>query len=395
MGRMPHPDLFTVIKNPPVRFALLRITLLLLAVTLGACSAVSAPAAPAATLPPADAATPTPTQPPLPTGIPTATPTAVRTPPALPSGFTTGALNPLDTPHTYITDTCQYLRAKWDSSNAAPGTVVMVIMFHSITDGQVNYFDQVGVEEFNFLMRDLHEQGFEAITTAQLAAFMTQNARIPPRSVVLLVDDRKTRAYFDTHFKPYRDQWGWPVVNAWISNDDYVRQLALADNIALEQEGWVDHQSHGTVHNIPMTDDASDDYIKGEFEGSLSDLQTNFGKTPTAIIWPGGRFGVRPVQFARQYGYQLGFTVNPRGPLMFNWVPLANASDPARPSYIAEGAIGDPLMTLPRYWSTDARAHIGTVRQIGNAAAEYAQAVRATELEYYDIVCAPTYGVLP
>jgi hypothetical protein len=52
-------------------------------------------------------------------------------------------------------------------------------------------------------------------------------------------------------------------------------------------------------------------------------------------------------------------------------------------------------MTLPRYWDTDARAHIDTVRNISNEAVAYAEKNKAAELEYYDIVCAPTYGALP
>ena len=49
-------------------------------------------------------------------------------------------------------------------------------------------------------------------------------------------------------------------------------------------------------------------------------------------------------------------------------------------------------MTLPRYWDVDARAHLDDVRVLGNEAAAYAEQNKATELEYYDIVCAPTYG---
>ncbi len=80
---------------------------------------------------------------------------------------------------------------------------------------------------------------------------------------------------------------------------------------------------------------------------------------------------------------------------MYNWVPLTDGADPARPSYIPDGPIGDPLMTLPRYWDTDARAHIDTVRSIGEEATAYAEQNKAIELEYYDIVCAPTYGAIP
>src|SRR5690349_4784116 len=74
-----------------------------------------------------------PTGTPVPTDTPVPAATALRTPPALPAAFVAGQLNPLDTPHTYIEDTCQYLHDRWNPNNAAPGTVAMVIMFHGIT----------------------------------------------------------------------------------------------------------------------------------------------------------------------------------------------------------------------------------------------------------------------
>ena len=337
-----------------------------------------------------------PTNTPIPTETLIPSPTAVRTPPALPIGFTTSRLNPLDTPHTYIQDTCQYLQDKWNSNNASPGTIVMVIMLHGIKrDAADVTANDILAEDFKKMMNDLKDQGFEAISAMQMADFMDHNAKIPPRSVLIIQDDRRTGENFNDHFRPYRDQWGWPVVNSWISADDGPRALALQDNIALEAEGWVDHQSHGTVHNINMTDDATDEFIKGEFEGSIHDLQTNFNKTPIAIIWPGGGFGSRPVQFARQYGYRLGFTINPRGPVMYNWIPLADQPDPARPAYLPEGYVNDPRMVIPRYWPYQVRAELDNIRNIGKDAAAYAEQNRSIELEYYDIMCAPTLGAIP
>ena len=130
-----------------------------------------------------------------------------------------------------------------------------------------------------------------------------------------------------------------------------------------------------------------------ELQGAITNIQKYLNKTPIAYIWPGGGFTPRAAQLARQVGYRLGFTVNPRGPVMFNWVPLAD-NDPNQYA-IADGPVNDPLMVLPRYWDTDARAHIDTVTQIGDAATAYAQQNKATELEYYDIVCAPTLGPMP
>ncbi len=89
-----------------------------------------ATAQPTATSQPTSTATASPTETPIPTA------TAIRTPPALPAVFQTGELNPLDPPRTYISDTCQYLKDKWTSTNSAPGTVLMPIMFHSIIKGR-------------------------------------------------------------------------------------------------------------------------------------------------------------------------------------------------------------------------------------------------------------------
>ena len=73
-----------------------------------------------------------PTETPVPTETPIPTATIPRTPPALPVTYQTSLLNVEDIPRTYVSDTCQYLQNKWNPNNSAPGTVVMVIMFHGI-----------------------------------------------------------------------------------------------------------------------------------------------------------------------------------------------------------------------------------------------------------------------
>ena len=329
----------------------------------------------------------------LPTETPIPPPTAIRTPPALPATFAASQLNPLDTPHTYIEDTCQYLKDKWNPNHAAPGTVVMVIMFHGISQEKAERVHDISKQDFKKLMNDLKEQGFEAINATQLADFVDHNARIPLRSVVLIVDDRHRAESFNEHFRPYHEQWGWQVVNGWISAFG-AEDAFLPENVALANEGWVDYQSHGFIHNENMTDASTDEFLKQELEGSRENLQAQFNKTPVAIIWPGGNFGRRPVEAARQYGYRIGFTINPRGPILYNWVPLADQKDPARPIYLEEGYVNDPRMVLPRYWPYQVQAELDTVRTIGNQAAEYAAQNQATELEYYDIMCAPTYGAI-
>ena len=132
-----------------------------------------------------------------------------------------------------------------------------------------------------------------------------------------------------------------------------------------------------------------------ELQGSIDFIQEHYNKTPIAFIWPGGNFTHRGVQLARYVGYHVGFTVNPRGPIMFNWVPLADQADTNRPSYLPEGQVNDPLMVLPRYWPSQVLSEVDNVRVIGKEAAAYAEQNKAIELEYYNIVCAPALGPIP
>jgi peptidoglycan/xylan/chitin deacetylase (PgdA/CDA1 family) len=335
-----------------------------------------------------------PTETPLPTETPIPTAVIPRTPPALPPAFTTSVLNPLDTPHAYIQDSCQYLKAKWDPNNATPGTIVMVVMFHGINKDSVSLDDNdITVKEFDKLMKSLKELGFEAINAAQLADFLDTNARIPQRSVVLTYDDRHRAEAFE-HFRPYYEQWGWPVINGWISAFGGEDQF-LQENVNLSKEGWVDYQAHGVIHNINISPNSTDEFIYGELQGSIDNLQKYFEETPIAYIWPGGGFTPRGAQIARETGYRVGFTVNPRGPIMFNWIPLSDVIDPGHPLFIPEGPASDPRLTLPRYWPRQVMAQLDSIRVMGNDAAAYADQNKATELEYYDIVCAPTYGPIP
>jgi hypothetical protein len=302
-------------------------------------------------------------------------------------------LKPEDLPRTYVTDACQYLQNKWNPNNAAPGTVVMVIMFHSISKDQATNPNQIWAKDFKQLMKDLYEMGFQAINMEQMAAFMYDNAKIPQRSVLLIVDDRHFAEYFNDHFRPFYDQWGWPVVNAYIGLDE--RPDLWAENASLSAEGWVDYQAHGYIHNINISNSSTDEFIKSEMGGAITSLQKYMNKTPIAYIWPGGGFSARAVELAPQLGYKLGFTVNPRGPVMYNWVPQADSINQSNNVAIPETPAHNPLMTLPRYWDVNARGELDTVRQIGEQAVLYAEQNKAIELDYYNIVCAPAMGPIP
>ena len=341
---------------------------------------------------------PSPTFTPAPTGTPSPspTPTARRTPPHLPTLFNSPILPSGASPQTYIDNTCQYLKARWDPNKSEPGTVVMIVMYHSVTEDSNPLIDvsQVHHSDVAMTLEHAHEVGFQTITTEQLADFMESNTLIPRRSLLLIVDDRKRKEFYETHFVPYLEKYNWRITNAWISAADTPEYL-WQENREIQAQGWVDPQAHGVVHNVPAGLYSTDDFIRKELQGSIDAIQEHFGTRPQGYIWPGGGFTPRAVELAREVGYRVGFTTNPRGPVMYNWVPLASQPDPAHTFWMPEIPVNDPLMVLPRYWSIDAAYRIDDVINIGDQAAEAAALSRATELDYYDIVCKPLTGKIP
>jgi hypothetical protein len=297
--------------------------------------------------------------------------------------FQSSYLNPLDAPHTYVQDTCIYLINRWNRLNAEPGTVVMIVMFNEAI-----------LYDFGRIMGQLYDQGFKAINTQQFLTFMERNIRIPPRSVLIIQDNSHSASDLDKKFREYWEMWNWPVVNGWVSEPQTPESL-WRENIELERQGWVDHQAQGVIPGTLLSDDSSKIVISRELKGSITAFAEHYAKNPIAFIWPGGGFGQRPVEAARILGYQLGFTSNSRGPVMYNWVPLADKIDPARPTYIPEGNIHDPLMTLPRYSPDQIFDAIDQVRVTGNEAKAYAESNKAAEFAYYRIVCEPIYGKMP
>ena len=314
-------------------------------------------------------------------------------PPDLPEIYHSSLLPAQSLPHQYENDNCRIIKNRWGEGKAAPGTVVMPIMYRGIVKGSTAKKDtSITAEQHRQLIDELHRQGFTAINTEQFIAFLKNNEWIPERSVLLIVDDKHSEQHFIDNFKIYYDAWSWPVINGWISMANTSKQL-WAENTGLEESGLVDHQSMGTVRGVFMNDDSDDGILSNALKGSAEAIQEHFNKTPQAIIWPGGSFGNRPIEAAKAYGYQIGFTMNQRGPIMYNWIPLSDASDPSSSDVRTDGS-QDPLFVIPRYWAPDALPQVDIVRQIGDSAREYYESIRKTELEYYDIVCKPSMGEL-
>lgn len=312
---------------------------------------------------------------------PTLTATPTSTPPLLPS-FASKLIRPGVEPQTYLGNPCEYLRLRWSPENSPPGTVVVPVMFHSIRgDGKPvsegNFID-ITSEQFSMFIEYARQMGFETITAAQLADFLQNNARIPSRSLLMIVDDRRAGTV-EEFILPYLEENDWTVTLGWIIADTNNELWSRMER--LNATGRLDIQSHGLNH-VYITDQTPEEEVRQEIFDPIPILEEHFGQRPTTFVWPGGNFTTQSVQLAREAGYQLAFTAFSRGPLMFNWIPQG----------AEERAVGDPIMTLPRFWSPDLTLSLDIGMRIGKAAQAEALDKYSEEADYYRTYCA---GELP
>lgn len=367
-----------------------RMMLCSLLLALAACNLPSQPAG----VGPAASSSPSPFMPAAATATeaasvtPQATATVAGTPAPEPLLFESSVLRAGIEPVAYITDQCEYLQKRWDPAGSTPGTVVAAVMYHSVLPGNTppTLSQDINAETFDAIIATAERLGFETITTDELLRFLTDNAKIPPRSMILILDDRRPGTA-EQYFLPINEAKGWTTTLAWIIGDTDQRQgeragESLWDWIErLNDTGYFDLQSHGLNH-IPITEGLATDVVREELNANIPIMRQHFGQRPIAHIWAGGNYTAEGVAIAAEAGYQLGFTIHSRGPVQFNWIPQGEQ----------ERAIGNPLLLLPRFWDTAAVLNLEQTAQIGDGAEQYARENYAAEAAWFSQNCG---GSLP
>jgi peptidoglycan/xylan/chitin deacetylase (PgdA/CDA1 family) len=282
-------------------------------------------------------------------------------------------------PEIYIDEACEYLSMRWDPERSSPGTIVAPIMFHSVRKSGRPIEDATSISEeyFHAVLTRAHELGYQTITSEQLIAFLHENAKIPERSMYMVLDDR--RPGVTERFIPYLEYYDWTLTLGWIIEDQ--REYLWKQMEGLYKTGRLDVQSHGYWHRY-IVDETSEDIIREEIFKPIPIIEEHFGKPPIIFIWPGGNFTSQSVEIAHEAGYQLAFTAFAHGPLMFNWIPQTEE----------ENLVGDPLMTLPRFWSVTAWMDLTETVEVGQKALLHALQSYPEEAEWFQANCG---GELP
>ncbi len=328
---------------------------------------------------------PFPTETETPTVVPTETPlpTATSEPFDLET-FSTRLYSGVQ-PYSYEEDTCLYLSNRWGENKSSPDTVVVPFMYHSVRQAGKEVLDNMSVTEeyFLFTMDYAKRLGFETITSAELAGFLYHNEKIPPRSMILIIDDRRPGVARD-NFMPVLEKYDWEVTLAYITGPAAAWEWQELDT--LNQTGRIDVQAHGFMHqpDTYFTEFTEPEVIQSEVNGAIPLITEHFGRPPIAFIWPGGNFTRAAIEAVHQARYQVAFTAYGRGPLFYNWIPLGEP----------EAQMDDPLMVLPRYWSTSATVNLDEAVLIQEKMAAFVEINQAEEYRWYEAFCG-SYPSLP
>jgi peptidoglycan/xylan/chitin deacetylase (PgdA/CDA1 family) len=248
-------------------------------------------------------------------------------------------------------------------------------MFHSIRtpDNMVDDNVTISTDYLQSIVDRARALGFVTITTEQLAGFLEENRPIPPRSMIWIVDDRRPGTV-EEYVLPVLEKYDWTVTLGWIIADTRADLWAWMER--LNATGRLDVQSHGYWH-VYMVEDTPDEVVRQEIFDPRPILEEHFGHRPIAFVWPGGNFTAHSIDVAREAGYRIGFTAYSRGPLLFNWIPLGET----------EAAVSDPLMVLPRFWSTAAAVNLDQAAAIAEEAEAQARQDYPAEAAWYRASC--------
>jgi peptidoglycan/xylan/chitin deacetylase (PgdA/CDA1 family) len=199
-------------------------------------------------------------------------------------------------------------------SNPATDQVVPVLMYHHIMP-KPNNFIAISPGTFDQQMKWLHDNGYHAISIAQMTAFVQAGQRLPEKPVLITFDDGRSNQL--TYGVPILKKYGFTatffVVKKWV--DSPSKSFLHADDLVKMAGMGYDIESHTNSHTF-LIRSKSEDYaamkkrLWGETNGMLNWLQRTVRTAVTALAYPGGAEDHLSPVLSKDAGYALAFTTN-------------------------------------------------------------------------------------
>jgi peptidoglycan/xylan/chitin deacetylase (PgdA/CDA1 family) len=189
--------------------------------------------------------------------------------------------------------------------------LVPVLVYHNISAQDKGKLS-IAAKTFEAEIRQLHDEGFQAITLADFVAFTTGRRQLPRKSVLLTFDDGYKS--FVQYARPTLKDYGFGATLFVYS--DFIGAgsgLSWQDLRTLSEQGY-DVQAHSKSHaNLRRKEGESEAAYAKRIEAELAFPLTLFKKhlprPVDALAYPYGEMDDELIPFVAKYGYTVAFTV--------------------------------------------------------------------------------------
>lgn len=194
---------------------------------------------------------------------------------------------------------------------------VAVLAYHDFTDGKSNNDMILNIDDFRDEMQAIKDSELPVISMQQFLDWKQAKKDIPAESVLITIDDG-WKATYTLAIEVLRE-FGYPFTVFLYENyigvgghsltPDQIREIVAAGGTISSHS--VSHQDMARRGGKSRT--AYEAWLKVELEDSWNYLEDTFGDTGAVLktfAYPYGIYSDQVAQMAKQFGYQVCFTVN-------------------------------------------------------------------------------------
>lgn len=201
---------------------------------------------------------------------------------------------------------------------------VPILCYHQFTNGRSTDLMVMPRESFIAQMEYLKNNNYNVITLADLEGFLKASRPIPPRSVVITIDDGFRSAYDIAY--PILKSYGFRAT--FFLYTDFLgggRSLTWAAINEMRASGMIDIQSHSKSHtSFTLADGETEQSpaygarLRTEIDPSQAMLERQLGSSVNKLAYPYGDTSPLAVQLLNERKYTLAVTVERGGNASFS-----------------------------------------------------------------------------
>ena len=188
---------------------------------------------------------------------------------------------------------------------------VAVLMYHDVTDRPAVYFDTT-VADFRRQMEQLRDSGARVVSLEAVYDHLRLGEPLPGPAVALTFDDGYLGQY--RHAYPILKEFGFPatffVHTGTVGRTTGKPHMTWEQLRVVEASGLVRVESHTVTHpeDLRLLSDAD---LRWELAESKQVLEREMARRVRFLAYPVGNADGRVARFARDFGYEMAFTMGP------------------------------------------------------------------------------------